>query len=191
MSHQGKYATEQTQGRNKGRNKGHFGLPIVKIALAAAAPYPAPMPNDILSRDDSERLLVLLAYGLFLIAPAGGLTALIGVVIAHVRLAHALGSIHESHYRNQIRVFWTMLISALVMMTLFTMGMGFSFFTMLWPFTPTWSSPYAWPFWPGAMVGAGWAMALPLGALLSLLLVVWYYWRLLRGFVRALDDKAY
>ena len=33
--------------------------------------------------------------------------------------------------------------------------------------------------------------ALPLGALLSLLLVVWYYWRLLRGFVRALDDKPY
>jgi uncharacterized membrane protein len=143
------------------------------------------MPNDILSRDDSERLLVLLAYGLFLIAPAGGLTALIGVVIAHVRLAHALGSIHESHYRNQIRVFWTMLICALVMMTLFTMSMGFSVFSLMWPFSPSW------PVWPGLMVGAGWAMALPVAGLLSLLLVVWYYWRLLRGFVRELDDKPY
>jgi uncharacterized membrane protein len=132
-----------------------------------------------------ERLLVLLAYGLFLIAPAGGLTALIGVIIAHVRLAHALGGIHESHYRNQIRVFWTMLIIAIVMMFVFTMGMGFSMFSMMWPFTP------GWPFWPGAMVGMGWAMLLPLAGLFSLLLVIWYYWRLLRGFLRALDDKPY
>ena len=136
--------------------------------------------------DQNERLLVLLAYGLFLIAPpAGGLTALIGVIIAHVRLAHALGSPQESHYRNQIRVFWTMLVYALVMMALFTMGMGFSLFSLLWPFSP------GWPLWPGVMVGTSWAMLLPLAGLLSLLLVVWYYWRLLRGFVRALDDKPY
>jgi uncharacterized membrane protein len=137
------------------------------------------MSNDALSRDDSERLLVLLGYGLFLIAPAGGLTALIGAIIAHVRLAHTLGGIHESHYRNQIRVFWTMLICALVMMTLFTMGLGFSHFALFWAFQPNW------PF----MLGAGWAMLV--AGLLSLLLVVWYYWRLLRGFVRELDDKPY
>jgi hypothetical protein len=56
---------------------------------------------------------------------------------------------------------------------------------MMWPFTP------GWPFWPGAMVGASWMMLLPVVGLLSLLLVGWYYWRLLRGFVRALDDKPY
>ena len=143
------------------------------------------MLNDPQNPSSDERLLVLLCYGLFLIAPAGGLTALIGVIIAHVRLAHALGSIHESHYRNQIRVFWTMLIVALAMMFVFTMGMGFSLFSLIWPFTP------GWPFWPGAMVGAGWMMLLPLAGLFSLLLVLWYYWRLLRGFLRALDDKPY
>jgi len=143
------------------------------------------MLNDTQNPSNDERLLVLLSYGLFLIAPAGGLTALIGVIIAHVRLAHALGSIHESHYRNQIRVFWTMLIVALAMMFVFTMGMGFSLFSLMWPFTP------GWPFWPGAMVGAGWMMLLPLAGLFSLLLVLWYYWRLLRGFLRALDDKPY
>ena len=113
------------------------------------------------------------------------MTALIGVVIAHVRLAHAAGTIHESHYRNQIRVFWTLLIYALVMLALFSVALGFSTFSLLWPFSP------GWPFWPGLMLGAGWAMALPLLGLLSLLLVLWYYWRLLRGFVRELDDKAY
>jgi uncharacterized membrane protein len=158
----------------------------VKIALPATPPYLPAMHDDAASRADSERLLVLLGYGLFLIAPpAGGLTALIGVVIAHIRLAHAMGSIHESHYRNQIRVFWTMLIFAIVMMMLFTMGMGFSIFSLAWPFS------FGWPLWPGAIVGVGWAMLLPLAGLLSLLLVVWYYWRLLRGFVRALDDKPY
>lgn len=143
------------------------------------------MLNDPPPENGHERLLVLLAYGLFLIAPMGGLTALVGVIIAHVRLVHALGSIQESHYRNQILVFWTMLILTLVLLFAFTFGMGFSLFSLSWPFTP------GWPFWPGMMVWAGWAMLLPLAGLLSLLAVLWYYWRLLRGFLRALDDKPY
>jgi len=134
-------------------------------------------------QSDSERLLVLLGYGLFLIAPMGGLTALIAAIIAHVRLAHAAGTWLESHYRNQIRVFWTMLVYALAMAALFTFGLGYSLTSLLWP-------PF-WPFWQGAMLGLGWAMLLPLAGLLSLSMVVWYYWRLLRGFIRALDDKPY
>lgn len=139
--------------------------------------------ND--SAQASERLLVLLAYGLLLIAPAmGGITALIGIVIAHVRVNHASGSWLESHYRNQIRVFWTMLAYALAVFALLTIGAGYSLAALFWPFSP------GWPFWPGAMLGLGWAMVIPLIGLLSLILVVWYYWRLLSGFVRALDDKA-
>ena len=136
--------------------------------------------------DDSERLLVLLSYGLFLIAPpVGGLTGLIGAIIAHVRLSHAQGTWLESHYRNQMRVFWTMLVFALVVMALISLGMGFSAFSLFWPFQP------GWPFWTGLGVGLSWAFLLPMVGLLSLILVVWYYWRLLRGFVRALDDKPY
>jgi uncharacterized membrane protein len=134
-------------------------------------------------QSDSERLLVLLGYGLFLIAPMGGLTALIAVIIGHVRLAHAAGTWLESHYRNQIRVFWTMLVYALAMAALFTFVLGYSLTSLLWP-------PF-WPFWQGAMLGLGWAMLLPLAGLLSLIMVVWYYWRLLHGFIRALDDKPY
>ena len=137
------------------------------------------------SPDGSERLLVLLSYGLMLIAPPmGGLTGLIGVVIAHVRLAHALGTPEESHYRNQIRVFWTMLIYALVMLSLLSFGMGYSIFSLFWPFG------WGWPF-RMAVVGSAWAMLLPLAGFLSLAMVIWYYWRLLRGFVRELDDKPY
>jgi uncharacterized membrane protein len=142
------------------------------------------MENDGLP-DGSERLFVLLSYGLMLIAPPmGGLTGLIGVVIAHVRLGHALGSIHESHYRNLIRVFWTMLIYALVMLSLLSFGMGYSIFSLFWPMG------WFWP-WHVVMLGSAWALLLPLAGFLSLAVGIWYYWRLLRGFVRELDDKPY
>ena len=140
-------------------------------------------PQSDSAQNDSERLMVLLGYGLFLIAPMGGLTALIAAIMAHVRLAHAAGTWLESHYRNQIRVFWTMLVYALAIMALFTFVLGYSLTSLLWP-------PF-WPFWQGAMLGLGWAMLLPLAGLLSLIMAVWYYWRLLRGFIRALDDKPY
>jgi uncharacterized membrane protein len=130
--------------------------------------------------------MVLLAYGLLLIAPAmGGITGLIAIVIAHVRVHHAAGNWLESHYRNQIRVFWTMLGFALAMLALMTIGAGYSLAALFWPFNP------GWPFWPGAMVGLGWALWMPVMGILSLILVVWYYWRLITGFVRALDDKAF
>jgi uncharacterized membrane protein len=150
---------------------------------AKAFTVPA-MENDAFP-GDSERLLVLLSYGLMLIGPpVGGLTALIGAVIAHVRLDHARGSRHESHYRNQIRVFWTMLIFALVILSALSFSMGMSILSLLWPFG------WGWPF-QAVMLGSAWAMLLPLVGLLSLAMVIWYYWRLLRGFVRELDDKPY
>jgi uncharacterized membrane protein len=148
-------------------------------------PQPDMARNDS-AHTDNERLIVLVSYGLFLIAPPmGGLSGLIAAIIAHVRLSHARGTWLESHYRNQIRVFWTMLVLALAIMALFSFGLGFSALTMLWPFAP------GWPFWQGAMVGLSWAMFLPIAGFLSLLAVIWYYWRLLRGFARALDDKDY
>lgn len=137
------------------------------------------MPDPV----NDERLLVLLTYGLFLIAPPfGGISALIGAVIAYVRSAHVAGSIYESHYRNQLQVFWTMLGCALLMWTVMAFAMGASFFSLLWPF--------GWP-WHLLMVGAGWAMLIPFAGLLFLMLVLWYYWRMISGFVRALDDKPF
>jgi uncharacterized membrane protein len=134
-------------------------------------------------QSDSERLLVVLCYGLMLIAPAmGGLTALIAVVIAHVRLGHALGSVHESHYRNLIRVFWIMLIYALVMLTLLSFTAGYSVFSLFWP--------WFWP-WHALLLGGAWVILIWCAGFLSLALVVWYYWRLILGFMRALDDVPY
>ncbi len=132
---------------------------------------------------EGERLLVLISYGLFLIAPtSGGVTALIGVVIAHIRLAYALGTVQESHYRNQIRVFWTQLLLVVLLAAAISFGFGFSLLSLFWPFSPG---------WPAAMVGVGWVFVLPMAGFAFLILILWYYWRMLRGFVRALDDQPY
>lgn len=139
-------------------------------------------PGDSV-QNDRDRLMVFLNYGLFLIAPMGGLTALLAAVIAHLRLPYAAGTWMESHYRNQIRVFWTVLIYLLVMMGLVIFGAGYSFAALWWP--------PAWPFWQGAMLGLGWALLLPLVGLFSVIMLVWYYWRLVGGLIRALDDKPW
>ena len=132
---------------------------------------------------DGERLLVLLAYGLFLIAPPfGGLSGLVGVVIAHIRLDHARGTLFESHYRNQIRVFWTMLLAVVACLAALSVASGASILSLFWPF--------GWP-WHLVMLGASWMLLGSLFGLVMLILLVWYYWRLVAGFVRALDDKPF
>ena len=73
---------------------------------------PAPVSSAI----DQERLLVALAYGLYLISVAGGLPLLAGVFIALVRKPHARGTNYESHYRNLILVFFVILAFAGIML---------------------------------------------------------------------------
>ena len=128
---------------------------------------------------DQERLLVILSYGLYLFCVAGGLPLLVGVTIAFVRRPHARGTIYESHYRNLILVFFVMLLFAgMVLATGLVGGMALLF---------------------GMFGQAGWLawqfpatlMLVPVAALISLLLGLWYLWRVISGLVRVLDDKPY
>ena len=125
-----------------------------------------------------ERNWALAAYGLFLIAPAsGGITALIGVILAHLRLGDARGSYYESHYRNLILVFWVWMTVAFVAAAVTIAGLAGVAFTLL-------------------RSGTGFALyhsTLMLGLVFLgvVLTCFWYYWRLLRGFIRLLDDKSY
>jgi hypothetical protein len=59
---------------------------------------------------------------------------------------------------------------------------GYSLFWLFWP--------WFWP-WHALVMGGAWAMLAGLLGLLSLAMAIWYYWRLILGFVRALDDRAY
>jgi uncharacterized membrane protein len=128
---------------------------------------------------DPERLLVALAYGLYLISFAVGLPLLAGVIIALVRKSHARGTIYESHYRNLILVFFVILAFAGLMLAAAMMGainvMGALF-----------GGPSAW-FWSFPVLG----MLLPVAMMASLLVGLWVFWRVLRGFIRALDEKPY
>jgi uncharacterized membrane protein len=127
-----------------------------------------------------ERNWALAAYGLFLIAPAsGGMTALIGVILAHLRLDGARGGLHESHYRNLILVFWVWVSVALVAAALALAGLAGAALTLL----------QSWPGNGSALYHS--ALMLGLVFLGVVLTCFWYYWRLLRGFIRLLDDKSY
>jgi uncharacterized membrane protein len=133
---------------------------------------------------DRERAPALLAYGLMLIAPVmGGLSALIGVVIAHLRLADARGGLYESHYRNQILVFWVWLGAVAFCAFATMLGMANAAFSFLLP------SPFPMGVRGLALFGGGLMLIAIFVAMV--VLCVWYYWRLIRGFLRALDEKAY
>jgi uncharacterized membrane protein len=124
-----------------------------------------------------ERNWALATYGLLLIAPgSGGVTALIGVVLAHLRLDVARGGLYESHYRNQILTFWVWMAVALVMLAFaFSSFAGFA----LWLLdVPAWRHP-----------AFHWLVVVALWGLIWGLASIWYYWRLLRGLLRLLDDK--
>jgi uncharacterized membrane protein len=127
-----------------------------------------------------ERSWALATYGLFLIAPASsGITVLIGVVLAHLRLDHARGTLYESHYRNLILVFWVWLAVALAAVALAFAGLAGVALSLLQS-------------WPGPGFGL-YHSALMLGLVFLgvVLTCFWYYWRLIRGFIRILDDKPY
>lgn len=63
---------------------------------------PPPPPTTALS---DERQLALIIYILYLVACAGGITAIIGVVMAYVSRPTAPDWL-KSHYTFQIRTFW-------------------------------------------------------------------------------------
>lgn len=130
---------------------------------------------------DRERLPLLLTYGLYLVAMANGFTMLIGFIVALLRRDAARGTIYESHYRNLITVFVVMMAFAGVTIVLVTAGVTRVLFSAfgdhpLWDF-------YSWFPFP--------VMLAPLALLAWAGFGIWYLWRVIGGFIRALEDKPY
>jgi len=132
------------------------------------------------AQSDTERLLALTGYGLFLLAVCNGVTALIGVALAYIRRDEARGTMWESHYRNMITVFWVVLLLGLLMFALAISGALTALELAVWPWNGGWI--FSLP-----LLGA----AVPLAVLAWLVSGIWYLYRILRGFIRALDDKPY
>jgi uncharacterized membrane protein len=130
----------------------------------AAAPPPAVTDT---------RMLAIICYGLFILAFTNGLTAIAGVVLAHIKRADARGTIWESHFTNLIHVFWIGVAFWVVFLIAALFGAA-----------GTWHMAITDEFYPPMF-------ALPLLGLAFLIYVVWYLYRTVRGLLRALENKPY
>jgi uncharacterized membrane protein len=143
------------------------------MTAISPAPIPPPPPNDAAGGALDLRSLTLVAYVLFLLAFVNGVTAVIGVIIAYAKRRDATGTVWRSHFDNLILVFWVMVAAAIF---------GF----LAWPIAIG-AALFSWPiFWPPALSlpFAFWFVGIPL-------LVIWYFYRLVRGVLRASEDRAY
>ena len=70
--------------------------------------YTDVLTDGVKSADElaSPRRLTLVIYGLYVFSWLFGVTALIGVIVAHVKRDDARGTVYESHLTWLIRTFW-------------------------------------------------------------------------------------
>jgi uncharacterized membrane protein len=122
----------------------------------------------------------LLAYGLFLLAPVNGITAIVGVIVAYLKRDEARGTLWESHLRNLIRVFWISAVVAALFLAAVLQGVG----GLLYSLFVTNGDP------PPTLVG-GLLALMPVLFFVGVLFAVWYLYRVMRGFLRALDSRPY
>ena len=134
--------------------------------MSGSAQAPAAGASD-------ARLFALISYGLFLAALGTGFTAIVGVVLAYIKRAETRGTIWEAHFTGLIRLFWVGLVVFAVWLALVIGGVigvatGINDNTI---------PPLAGLF--------------PVAWLLSLVYLVWYVYRTVRGLIRAVDSQPY
>ena len=81
----------------------------------------------------SNKQLALIVYILYFVAYFTGITALIGVIIAHVQVASA-DPLLATHYRFQIRTFWIGILYLVVgtILTVVIVGIAILFWWFVW-----------------------------------------------------------
>jgi len=136
-------------------------------------PAPAPAPaDDAMGGASDLRSLVFVCYVLFLLAVVTGLTAIAGVTIAYVKRRDAAGTVWASHFNNLVLVFWVMLTGVILGMLTWPIALGAAWAN--WPY-----------FWP--------SLTLPLvfGLIVFPVLAIWYFYRVIRGLIRAGEERPY
>jgi uncharacterized membrane protein len=135
--------------------------------MSDAAQTEAPATGD-------ARLIVLIAYGLFFASlVTGGLSAIVGVAVAYIKRPEVRGTVWESHFTNLIHVFWVAMVAFalwLAAMTASVLG--------IWSGIETDRVPL--------LVGL-----LPAAYLSAMLFLVWYVYRTIKGFLRAVERAPY
>lgn len=56
--------------------------------------------------EKSLRTISIIVYCLYLASCLVGITGVIGIIIAHIKKGDAAGTVYESHFSNQIKIFW-------------------------------------------------------------------------------------
>lgn len=95
----------------------------IQTSPAPAAPQiPAPSVAS-----DETRLMALIVYGLYLTALlSAGIAGIAGVIVAYVKKGETHGTIWESHFDNQISIFWAWFgLCVLGLLTFWVFGLGF------------------------------------------------------------------
>ncbi len=129
---------------------------------------------------DDLRAILLVVYGLFLLAMFNGMTAIAGVIVAFIKRDEARGTPWEGHFRNIIQVFWIALAVAVVALVILIYAAGGFAIAM---FATNGNPP---PFM------LGWLIALiPVFWLGAVIFFFWYLYRTVRGLVRTIESKPY
>jgi len=136
------------------------------------------MNNDTSLDADRDRLAVLLAYGLYLLAITNGVTALIGFIIALARRDGARGTVYESHYRNLILVFLVLMGAAGLVLAASLAGVFGLISFAFNPWAALWWAPV--PLMMAPVMVLGWFV-----------LGVWILWRVIGGFLKALEERPF
>jgi uncharacterized membrane protein len=114
---------------------------------------------------------------LFLVAFINGLTAIIGVIIAYIKRSDAVGTVWESHFNNLIFVFWAMLAALVVFFATLPISLVSLATLFEQDFTLPAISALAFPLFV-------WMLIFPV-------LFIWFLYRMIRGLIRAGDDRVY
>lgn len=74
---------------------------------------------------DSLKTVAMVVYALEAVGYFVGITAVVGVIIAHIKIGEARGTWLESHFRWQIRTFWYSLLWGIVGVVLLAVMIGY------------------------------------------------------------------
>lgn len=83
------------------------------------------VPGPDAERMASLRQLTLVVYVLYALSWFVGITALVAIIINHVKRDDVAGTLYESHFTWQIRTFWWGLLWAIVGALTLMIGVGF------------------------------------------------------------------
>lgn len=88
----------------------------------SSAPPPPPPASGV---QDTDRTYALVCYILQILSVVTGLTAIVAVILAYVRMTEAPDWI-KNHYTYQIRTFWIGLAGMVIgILTFWMLGLGF------------------------------------------------------------------